>query len=256
MSITKDKKLKNLLEQWPPGLVATSPWLKEMSISGQLAQRYLKSGWIESLGRAAYKRTNDEINWYGGLASLQQQLSLDIHLGGPTALSIKGSSHYARFGKERIFLFSALNQKLPKWFLDYDWGNPIEHIKTSVLPSDLAIKEYKFNGMGIKISAPERAILECLYLSPKNFDLLECYQIMEGLTTLRPKVLQELLEMCGSIRVKRLFLYMADKARLPVLEHLDLNNIDLGKGDRSIVKDGAYNAQYRISLPKELVDYV
>ncbi len=256
MSITKDKKLKSLLEQWPSGLVATSPWLKEMSISGQLAQRYLKSGWIESLGRAAYKRTNDEINWYGGLAAIQRQLLLDVHVGGPTALSIKGSAHYVRFGKERIFLFSALNQKLPKWFLDYDWDNPIEHIKTSMLPSSIDVKSYEFNGMDIKISSPERAILECLYLSPKNFDLLECYQIMEGLTTLRPKVLQELLERCSSIRVKRLFLYMADKATLPVLKHLDLDNIDLGKGDRSIVKNGVYNSQYRISLPKELVDYV
>ncbi len=256
MGITTDKKLKNLLEHWPSGLVATSPWLKEMSISGQLAQRYLKSGWIESLGRAAYKRTNDEINWYGGLASLQQQLSLDVHLGGPTALSVKGSAHYVRFGKERIFLFSALDQKLPKWFLDYNWENPIEHIKTSMLPSGIAVKKYEFNGMDIKTSAPERAILECLYLSSKNFDLLECYQIMEGLTTLRPKVLQELLERCGSIRVKRLFLYMADKAKLPVLKHLNLDEIDLGKGDRMIVKNGVYNSKYKISLPKELVDYV
>ncbi|MCK5373810.1 MAG: type IV toxin-antitoxin system AbiEi family antitoxin [Alphaproteobacteria bacterium] len=256
MSITTDKKLKNLLEQWPSGLVATSPWLKKMSISGQLAQRYLKSGWIESLGRAAYKRTNDEINWYGGLASLQQQLSLDVHLGGPTALSVKGSAHYVRLGKERVFLFSALDQKLPKWFLDYDWGNPIEHVKTSMLPSGIAVKEYEFNGMDIKISAPERAILECLYLSPKNFDLLECYQIMEGLTTLRPKVLQALLKRCSSIRVKRLFLYMADKAELPVLKHLNVDEIDLGKGDRMIIKNGVYNSKYKISLPKELVDYV
>ncbi len=256
MSITTDKKLKNLLEHWPSGLVATSPWFKELSISGQLVQRYLKSGWIESLGRGAYKKTNDKINWYGGLASLQQQLLLSVHLGGATALSVKGSAHYVRLGKERVFLFSALDQKLPKWFLDYDWGNPIEFVKTSFLPEGLSIKICEFKGMNIKTSSSERAILECLYLSPKKFDLLECYQIMEGLTTLRPKVIQELLSECSSIRVKRLFLYMADKAGLPVLKYLNLDEIDLGKGDRVIVKNGVYNSKYKISLPKELVDYV
>jgi len=256
MSITKDKKLKTLLENWSSGLVATSPWFKEFSISGQLVQRYYKSGWIESLGRGAYKKTNDEIHWYGGLASLQQQLSLNVHLGGATSLSIKGSSHYVRLGKEKIFLFSALNQKLPKWFLDYNWDNPISFIRTSFLPDNLAITTYEFNGINIQTSSNERAILECLYLSPKSFDLLECYQIMEGLSTLRPNILQQLLSQCSSVRVKRLFLYMADKAKLPVLKHINLNEIDLGKGDRVIVKNGVYNSKYKISLPKELVEYV
>ena len=256
MSITTDKKLKNLLENWPSGLVATSPWFKEFSISGQLAQRYLKSGWIVSLGRGAYKKTNDEINWYGGLASLQQQLLLNVHLGGSTALSIHGYSHYIRFGKERVFIFSPLNQKKTKWFINYDWNNPISFIRSSFLPEDLAIKAYEFNGMNIKSSSPERAILECLYLTPKSFDLLECYQIMEMMNNLRPKLVQELLETCQSIKVKRLFLYMADKAKLPIVKHLKLNKIDLGKGDRVIVKNGVYNSKYKISLPKELVEYV
>ena len=256
MSIKTDKKLKSLLEQWPSGVVATSSWFKELSISGQLAQRYSKSGWIESLGRGAYKKTNDEITWYGGLVSLQQQLLLNVHLGGATALSIKGSSHYVRLGKEKIFVFSPLHQKLPKWFLNYDWGNPIEHVKTSFLPEGLAVKKHEFGDMRIETSSTERAILECLYLSPESFDLLECYQIMEGLTTLRPKVVQELLSECSSIRVKRLFLYMADKAGLPILKHLKLDKINLGKGDRVIVQNGVYNSKYKISLPRELVDYV
>jgi hypothetical protein len=64
----------------------------------------------------------------------------------------------------------------------------------------------------LSISSPERAILECLYLAPEKMDLVECYQVMEGLTTLRPALLQQLLEQCHSIKVKRLFLYMAKKA--------------------------------------------
>lgn len=256
MSVTRDKKLKNLLEHWPSGQVATSTWLREMGISGQLTQRYLKSEWIEPMGRGAYKKAKDQVFWYGGLASMQKQLKVAVHLGGPTALSVKGKSHYVRFGKERIFLFHPLNTKLPKWFLDYDWDQKIEPMATSVFPKGIGIKPLQYQGFEINTSSPERAILECLYLAPKEFDLLECYQLLESLRTLRPEMVQSLLEQSRSVQVKRLFLYMASKAKLPVIGHLDVSKVDLGSGDRVIVKNGVYNAEFGISIPKELAAYV
>lgn len=65
--------------------------------------------------------------------------------------------------------------------------------------------------------------------------------------------MQSILENCNSIKVKRLFLFMADKAGLPVMKHLDLARIDLGTGNRAIVREGAYNATYQLVLPKALV---
>jgi len=59
---------------------------------------------------------------------------------------------------------------------------------------------------------------------------------MEMLNGLRPNLLKQLLNECKSIKVKRLFLYMAEKANHSWLEDLDLTNIYLGKGKRSIVK--------------------
>ncbi|MCF0049557.1 type IV toxin-antitoxin system AbiEi family antitoxin [Dyadobacter sp. LJ53] len=256
MSLQKVIKIKKLLENWLPGHVATSAWLKEIGVSRQLAQRYQSSGWIEAIGMGAYKRPKESVEWYGAVASLQKQLSLDIHVGGPTAFSIRGGGHYVRLGKEPVFLFSALNEHLPKWFTDFNWGNPIQHVKTSTFPEGIGIGTYDHHNIELKVSAPERAILECLYISPKAFDLLECYQILEGQQTLRPELMQRVLVACRSVRVKRLFLYMAEKAKLPVMKYLDLEKIDLGTGDRSIVKQGVYDAKYRISIPKELVDYV
>lgn len=256
MSLRTDKKLMTLLEQWPAGFVATSTWLQTFGISTQLTQRYLKSGWIEPLGRGAYKKAKDTVTWYGAIASMQKQLSLPVHLGGPTALAAQGMAHYVRMGKERVFLFSQLQQKLPKWFQVYDWGQPLEHVTTTFLPEKLGLHEQEYDGIPLKISSRERAILESLYLSPRYFDLLECYQMMEGMHDIRPNMVQELLEQCRSVRVKRLFLYMAKKASLPVLGHLDLGKVDLGKGDRSIVKHGVYDAEFKISLPKNLVNYV
>src|SRR5690606_41459219 len=131
MSLQKNIKIKNLLESWPAGYVATSAWLEEMGISRQLTHRYQKSGWIEALGAGAYKRPKETTEWYGGVASLQSHLSLDIHGRGPTACSIRGGSHYIRLGKEKIFLISSLNAKLPKCIADYDDGQPIHDVISS-----------------------------------------------------------------------------------------------------------------------------
>ena len=115
------------------------------------------------------------------------------------------------------------------------------------------LTQHEEKTFSIIISAPERAILECLYLAPTKLDLIECYHLVEGLSNLRPKLMQELLEKCSSVKVKRLFLLMASKAQHQWLAFIDLNKIDLGKGDRSIIKGGDYNAQFHISVPKELL---
>ena len=73
------------------------------------------------------------------------------------------------------------------------------------------------------------------------------------MTTLRPKLMQTLLEACGSVKVKRLFLYLAERAKLPVMTHLDTSRFNLGKGDRSLTRRGRYVAKYQLLLPKELV---
>lgn len=75
---------------------------------------------------------------------------------------------------------------------------------------------------------------------------------MEGLNNLRPASVQKLLEACNSIKVKRLFLYMADKANHDWVRYLNLDNVDLGSGKRSIVADGVYVAKYQITVPKAL----
>jgi hypothetical protein len=75
---------------------------------------------------------------------------------------------------------------------------------------------------------------------------------MEGLVNLRPVIIQELLEQCKSIKVKRLFLYMADKQKQSWFKYIDKAKIDLGSGDRSLVKDGVYIKDYKITVPRQL----
>ncbi len=252
MAPKSDKKLMNLLASHVPGTVLLASWLAKNGISRDLQQYYLKSGWLESYGVGAFKRPNENVQWAGALNSVQRQTNLPVHVGCLTSISLQGLSHYVRLDEEPLYLFSPQYVKLPKWFLDQAWAEQIIHVKTKFMPADLELFEYSQDGLYLILSSPERAILECLHLTPNRFDMMECYQILEGLSNLRPKVLQELLERCNSIKVKRLFLFMASKAKHQWLDFVDQTRIELGTGDRILVKGGVYISKYRISIPKEM----
>jgi hypothetical protein len=105
------------------------------------------------------------------------------------------------------------------------------------------------------VSSPEQAFLECLLLAPKFYNYMDLYYIMEQLTTLRGDVLQKLLEDTDSYRVKRVFMYMAEKAGHYWFNMLNSDKIDLGTSKLQLVKKGVYNAKYQITIPKELESY-
>jgi len=251
MATQNESKLKKLLDQHRPGTVYLAKWLEGLGISRDLQKSYRKNGWLESVGVGALKRSGDQVNWQGGLYGIQHQSKLAIHAGALTALSLQGLAHYFR-ANETVFLFSPQKTILPSWFESPSWTQKVEHIKTSFLPEGLGLMSYEEKNFSINISAPERAIMECLYLAPRKLDLVECYYLMQGLSNLRPKVVQALLEKCTSVKVKRLFLFMATKAQLQWLSFIDRKKIDIGKGDRSVTKGGLYNSDFQISIPKEL----
>lgn len=251
MDTNNGSKLKSMLALHRPGTVMLSGWLEANGISRDLQKVYKKNGWLQAIGAGAVKRPDDNLTWQGGLFALQQQAHIPVHAGALTALALQGLSHFFR-AQQPVFLFAPRQTKLPLWFKKYNWGPSLHFARTSVLPTDVGLMEYEEKNFSITIAAPERAILECLYLAPEDLDLVECYHLLESLVNLRPAMVQELLQKCTSVKIKRLFLYMASKAQHQWLAFVDRSKIDLGSGDRSLVKGGTYNAEYRISLPKEL----
>lgn len=242
-----------MLDQHKPGTVCLGAWLESLSISNDLQKRYRRSGWLAAIGKGAFVRPDDTVGWQGGLYALQAQAGLPIHAGAMTALSMQGKAHYVRMGAEQVYLFAPPKTPHPAWFKNHDWGKGIQLVRTSILPNGVGLTEHEEKTFSIRISAPERAVLECLHLAPDAVDLVECAQVMEGLTTLRPKILQPLLEQCGSIKVKRLFLYLASRAGHDWVNRLDPSKLELGTGDRTVTKGGVYIAQYGITVPQELV---
>jgi hypothetical protein len=252
MSLYNEAKINKLLKDWPAGTVYLSSWLATKGVSSQLLNRYKKSNWVESIGSGAVIRAGDKVGYLGGLYALQVQAGLSIHIGGRTALSLLGKAHYLDLGVGRTVLLGGAHEKLPSWFKKRDWGTRIDFYTTSFLPVHMGLVDLESQGFSVKISGPARALLECLYLAPKHQQYFECYELMEGMNGLRPQVVQELLENCTSVKVKRLFLYLAEQFEHPWLKFVDIKQVDLGSGTRSLVKNGVYIPKYQITVPKEL----
>jgi len=254
MATVNRTKINKLVSSWPRGAVFTALFLRKKGFSDDLIQHYKKSGWIKPISRGAYKLSNDEVEWFGGVYALQKQLMLDIHPGGKTALFLQGYAHYASDKLPWCHLYGRSGLKQPHWFSTYDWGVNIIFVATKLFPANLdnSFVEYKFRDFHIKISAPERAVFEMLYHVPSKQGFEETVHIMDGLTTLRPGLVQRLLEKCRSIKVKRLFLYLAEKTAHSWTGSLDVSRINLGKGDRLIAERGVLDKKYRITVPRGL----
>ena len=252
MSLENDKKLNPLIADWPVGAVYATSWLKKSGFSDQLLNRYKKSHWLTSVGSGALKRAGDEVSYQGAVYALQKQLDSSIHVGAKTALALQGKAHYLQLGNVTATLFGGSEAKLPRWFNKADWNVKTDYYSTSFLPPELGLVDLELKTFTVKISSPARAIMECLYLAPDKQDLMECYELLESLTNLRPQQVQALLEACTSVKVKRLFLFLAERAKHSWFEYLDLTKIDLGAGKRSITPNGVFNKKYQITVPKEL----
>ncbi len=256
MSLEKRGKLNQLLSHWPPQSVFACSWLHEQGFGFDLIYKYRKSGWLKPIGHGAVVRAGDKVEWAGGLYAIQSQLKLSIHVGGKTALLLKGQGHFIPQGKDWILsLFGEPNTKLPAWFQKHDWG-----VKPMLITSDLlrvdsgfGVSPHEMGAFTVLVSASERAILEFLSLVPNEESFEEAKLLMEGLTTLRPKIVQKLLVSCRSIKAKRLFLFLAEECNHPWVKKLDLSQVNLGSGKRVIEKEGVLNTKYGITVPRSMV---
>lgn len=245
-------KINRLIRQWPRGTPAAASYLNSEGFSHDLLTKYKKSGWVQSFGRGAYILYGDHVEWPGALYTLQAQLGLNVHPGGKTALELKGFAHYLPTGKRKIFLYGKQGQVLPNWFKGERLGVDIIMTRTNLFPKDSQedLSEFKERDFSIRISSAERAAMEMLHLVPGKIGFDEAFLIMENLATLRSEIVQRLLVICRSVKVRRLFMFMAEKHGHPWVSDLDVSKLELGKGKRMIVPKGRFDRKYRITVPR------
>lgn len=252
--MNKGTKINRLIQSLPKGSVLLPSWLLSQGYSYELQQNYRKSGWLKSIGKGAMIKSGDTPVLAGALSALQNVLNINIHIGGRSALELQGFAHYLQVKSPTTTLFMNSRKKLPLWFTENDWNTKIEIYRTILFKDEtVGMLDFRDGELTMKISDPARAIMECLALCPDKFPLTESFELIEGLVSLRPTKVQEILENCMSIKVKRLFLYFSEKANHAWFKYLDLSKIDLGAGNRSLAKGGLLVKKYKLVLPKEIV---
>ncbi len=250
------QKLPNLLKAIPEGLLVITEWLKKRGVSRQLAAKYVESGWLESPARGVYRKPGASLQWQDLVASLDW-LGYRVRVGGASALELHGASHYLRLAK-RPTVHLYISRALPAWASKVTPGvvftfNYNRLFKES-LNQKLAVTNvaWRFPEHPLPVSSLERAVLELLESVPAKVSFESADKIMEGLVNLRPQSLMELLTSCTSIRVKRLFLWFAERHGHAWFKRLDRKRIALGMGKRQIVRGGRLDLKYLITVPREM----
>lgn len=242
-----------MLQNLPYGSVLLSAWLKEQGYSFSLQQNYRQSEWLTSIGEGVMVRTGQKLVLAGAINALQYQAGIALHIGGRTALGMLGYAHYLEINKQDTLVFAPHDTHIPSWLKNNTWDSNPHIIKTTFLPYGSGLLEYEQNGFPVRIAGAARAYMECLELAPDQFDLTEAWEIMQGLSLLQHELVMQLLIQCKSVKVKRLFLHFAEKADHAWFRKLKPDEIDLGKGKRSLVKSGIYISKYKITLPENLL---
>lgn len=179
-----------------------------------------------------------------------------------TALELYGHAHYLPIGaREVAYLYS---DKPPTWLKRLKLRTKL-HLRTRRLFADpgVEVEEVRPSRLGssvlmpweraVRMSSPERAILEALEEVPRTTGFGAIDMVFEGLANLRPRRLQALLHSCRSVKVKRLFFVFADHHGHTWREHLNPEEFDLGSGDRALVPGGRLHPLYRITVPEALL---
>ncbi|MFC2308874.1 MAG: type IV toxin-antitoxin system AbiEi family antitoxin domain-containing protein [Bacteroidota bacterium] len=253
MSILKESKINQLLFLGQKNGLYFSKWLSKQGYSPQLLKRYRSSGWLSALDRGVMYRAREPLSAFGALQSYNVQMNKTFRIAAHSALELWNYNHYVPMGKPVLMVVSE-KDSTPQWMkLEvFDRKFKVFSTKVFTVPQVTTLSYWDWN---LLVSSPEQAFMECLLLTPRHYSYMDLFYIMEQLTTLRPDVVQLLLETTKHYRLKRLFLYMAEKAGHYWFEEIDLAAVDIGTHKLQLAKSGIYIGKYKMTIPKELYDY-
>jgi len=248
----------------PEGCVVPRSWLEQHKYGRHIIDNLLKSGQLGAVAHGVYGKPPIILTWESLVCSLQTRFGLDVVVGGLTALDLQGYGHYLSFAKPfRVQLYS--NAPLPGWInevvegVDFDYhsdqallGRNNRQWNTKDLLRFTTTYPWRDDRPSLIVSTPERAFLEILAEVPSNITVNHANLLMQSMTSLSPERLQELLENCHNIKVRRLFFWLAERHNWQWLKKIDRTKIDLGKGKRVIEKGGRLDQQYLITIPRDI----
>ena len=208
---------KNLIRALQTGLPHGVPFdiqtATSMGISSALAWHYLKSGWLKRLARGVFMFANDELQRDACLKFVGKHMP-GLHVGGKTALAWRGVRHNLS-SRERLTLWGSVPGKLPEWFTSRFPSQYVARVLFSKkLPDESGLQPLPETPEGPLVSVPERALLEMLSEVGLRQGVEEARNIMEGVRSVRPEVLETLLKNCLRRKVIRLCVQWAEELNL------------------------------------------
>jgi hypothetical protein len=251
MPIHSTKSLEQCL---PEGQLADRRWLRLHGFDRPRVDYFLRSGKIEALARGVYRRPGPPLKWEHVVFSLNE-IGYPVRVGGQAALNLQGLAHYLPVGKpQRIDLYG--QTKVPAWLDNFQESfRFMLHTRKlfDALP-DASVYHMPFGAWDwpIPCSTPELAMIEFLAGVPDAGGFSKAEKYFESAVNLRPDILRDVLLSCTQVKAKRLFMWFADRHGHAWRERLATKGIDLGRGKRMIVKGGTYDANYQITVPREM----
>ncbi len=277
---------KDSIHTVPHGLVVTRAWLMEkQKIERHTLDNWVKSGQVVSIFNGVYKRSDTKLTWQGIVCSLQYMGYdyCDLLVGGLTSLELQGMGHYLSLSSKKIIHLYG-KDKLPTWMNallpDVTF---IRHNQQQLFGGRLLVN-HSFNGKGntltngdpihgkslttpiplgglddwpLTVSSPERALFEVLMDVPDKISFEHVDQLMQGMANLSPRRLDVLMELCDNVKVRRLFLWFAERHKHAWYDRLHLENFNmenhtLGSGKRVLISGGKLDPKYLITIPPEM----
>ncbi|NJM84331.1 MAG: hypothetical protein HC844_19480 [Tabrizicola sp.] len=265
MDAARSQNLKKLLDAVPAGYLVDAAWLVSQGIAYESFRDYVTRGWLDRITRGVFRRplpstaatpTSNSVDWKTCILSTQHIMGHDLHVGGTTALGEQGHAHYLRLGESApVWVYG---DSIPNWLVKLPMDVKIRTRPRSLFTDPkLGLIEGKTTGQpwdwGLTMSTPERAILEAMDELPDHESFHTLDMVFESLTTLRPRLLSDLLQSCRKIKVRRLFFVFADRHDHPWRKRIDPQAFDLGSGDRALVTGGKIHPRYQIMVPEDFV---
>lgn len=259
---TYKQSLKALL---PYGMLATKKWLAEQGLSPHALDNAVKTETLLHLATGVYSQYSRSVSWEGVVASMQRMEQADVEsvppvvVGGLSALDLSGLSQYLSFGSTpHIHLYA--QGKLPPWLARLSLPVKFVGHRTSKLWPEWLLLDKTFTKKHewetalppVYFSGPEKAMLELLGDLPDTVTFEHANELMQGLVNLSPGKLDTLLKACKSVKVKRLFFWLARRQGYPWFSKLNVTNYDLGSGKRVVAKGGKLDMDYLITVPSNM----
>lgn len=242
-----------LILDWGESEVHSTQWFDQRGINSSLLRRYSSNGLLRRLGGGVYAKTSDKSDWQAAIFTAQKEFHLPIHVGGRTVFELLGMGHYLNMGpRPVIYIMTRKRIRTPVWMAKNDWGVEFMIKNLNIFDGDIGLNEFKKTKFAMKISSRERTIMEMIDILDLRWSFETLEQYFESLINIRADVIQNLLENCRSVKVKRMFLYMANKLNLPVIKKLNEKRIDLGSGKRTIAVNGQLDKRFAITVPRNL----